>query len=283
MAVDTIVTRGRRTTIGEFRCPLGHPAFRDSGPISDCIVVFPRTSVWIRHEGSKPFVADPTVATIYNRGQRYERFPIAGDGDRCDWFGVDDNLAREIAGTFDAAAGDDERPFRFEWAPSSPQTYVRQRALLRRAERGELDALAADEEVMGIVAEVLSQAYARGPERAASPRGGAKRRRALAAAACAELARAPHLNRSVQEIAAAIGASPFHLCRVFRACMGRTMHDYRAELRVRLAIEMLEDSRTAANLSRVAHDAGFASHSHFIRAARRYAGATPSALRASIA
>src|SRR4051812_23671158 len=60
--IDDVVARGQRTMIGQFRCPLEHPSFRDSGPASDCIVVFPRSSVWIRHEGSKPFVADPTVA-----------------------------------------------------------------------------------------------------------------------------------------------------------------------------------------------------------------------------
>jgi AraC-like DNA-binding protein len=99
----------------------------------------------------------------------------------------------------------------------------------------------------------------------------------------AELSRAPHVNRSVQDIASAVGTSPFHLCRVFRAHTGRTMHEYRAELRVRLALEMLEASGRNTSLSRVAHDAGFSSHSHFVLAANRYGGATPSALRRSLA
>ena len=96
--LDTLHFDAVTTAIGEFRCPVHHPRFRDSGPIERSIVVFPRTSVWIKHEGSDSFVADANVVTIYNRGQRYERASIAPEGDGCDWFAVSDDLAREIAG-----------------------------------------------------------------------------------------------------------------------------------------------------------------------------------------
>src|SRR5690348_15776892 len=83
--LDAAVFETERVAIGAFRCPVSYPNFRDTGPIERCIVVFPRTSVWIQHEGSRPFLADPTIATIYNRSQRYQRFPAGADGDRCDW------------------------------------------------------------------------------------------------------------------------------------------------------------------------------------------------------
>jgi hypothetical protein len=81
------------TAIGEFRCPVGHPAFVDSGPISDAVVVFPRTAVWIQHDGKRPFHSDPNVVTIYNRGQLYTRRPSSSDGDRSDWFALSDDGA----------------------------------------------------------------------------------------------------------------------------------------------------------------------------------------------
>lgn len=245
--------------------------------------MFPRTSVWIRHEGSQPFLADSTVATIYNRGQLYERFPLADDGDRCDWFSVDDDLAREIAGNLDPDAGDSCRPFRFEWTATSPDLYYRQRALLARVRRGALDVLAMEEGVMDIVAEVLALAYRRPVTPIRRTVTGA-RRRELVAATRVELARALHANESVHDIARRLETSPFHLCRVFRECTGQTMHEYRTQLRVRHSLERLEVvGGDVARLSAIACDLGFASHSHYVRAARRHFGATPSAMRGVLA
>jgi len=110
--VNDAVFQTERVAIGVFRCPVSYPGFRNTGPIDRCIVVFPRTSVWIQHEGSRRFLADPTVATIYNRAQEYERFAASPDGDRCEWFAVADDLAREIAATRDEPALNSERPFR---------------------------------------------------------------------------------------------------------------------------------------------------------------------------
>jgi hypothetical protein len=42
--------------------------------------VFPRSGVWIRHDGGRPFVADPTVVTFSNPGQHYRRGPIDAGG-----------------------------------------------------------------------------------------------------------------------------------------------------------------------------------------------------------
>lgn len=276
---DTVVFRSPAAAIGRFRCPVHHPSFRDTGPIHDAVVVFPRTSVWIRHEGRAAFVADPNVVTIYNRGQRYERRPIAPDGDRCDWFAVSEELAREVAGRANPAAADSpERPFAFERAPSTMALYARQRRLMRRIELGAASTLEAEEEVLGIVSSVLALAGGATPAAARSAEAG-RRRRDLAEAARAELVRTAGENRSVGEIARAVEASPFHLCRVFREQTGQTLHGYRVHLRLRFALERLEGPGASASLSAVAHELGFASHAHFVRVCRAQLGAAPSALR----
>ncbi|MEO8334330.1 MAG: AraC family transcriptional regulator [bacterium] len=245
--------------------------------------MFPRTSVWIRHEGSEPFLADATVATIYNRGQLYERFPMAEDGDRCDWFAVDDDLAREIAGNLDPAAGESSRPFQFEWTATSADLYYRQRALVAGVKRGALDVLAVEEGVMDIVAEVLALAYRRRAATSMRRTVTTARRSELVAATRVELARTLHANESVHDIARRLGTSPFHLCRVFRECTGQTMHEYRTQLRVRHSLERLEDGGSdVPSLSAVACDLGFASHSHYVRTARRHFGTTPSAMRRAL-
>ena len=278
--VDASVFDTSNVRIGTFRCPVDYPSFRDTGPIERYLVVFPRTAVWIRHEGRRAFLADPSIATIYNVAQRYERFPESPDGDRCDWFGVSDDLAREIVSDFDQSAASSDRPFRFEWAASPAPLYLRQRALVRRAAAGDVDRLEAEEAVIAIVTSVIGSSYRRA--RRLTRTTTAARHQVLVEAARAELLRSVRSNYSVSDVARAIGSSPYHLCRVFSACTGHTLNHYRTELRLRLALEQLEDPVAGNNLSAIAHDLGFSSHSHFVRVMRRYADVTPSVARLSL-
>ena len=284
--VDTIVYEGSGVRIGRFRCDVGHPNFRDTGPIRQAVVVFPRTSVWIRHEGAREFVADPNVVTIYNRGQRYQRFPIHPAGDRCDWFALSDDLARDVASWQSPATADSaDRPFAYERAPGRAELYARQRALFRRAAAGQLTELEGEEEAIAIVGEVLALAREHASRRRRSRRAdAAQRRRDLAEAARAELARAPFENRSVADLARALATSPFHLCRVFKEETGQTMHAYRVGIRLRRAIDRMSTAagRAPGGLSAIAHETGFASHAHLVQICRRELGMTPTALRARL-
>lgn len=281
--IDRVIARTSRVAVGQFQCPVSHPSFTDSGAISDCLVVFPRTSAWIEHEGRKRFLADATVATIYNRGQRYRRFADSAEGDRCDWFGVSDDIAREIASVVDAPSRDATRPFRVQRAQSSARLYLRQRTLLCELKRGEADEFHLEEETMLIVESVLAAACGREYGEPDASTTTKNRRRELAEAARAVIGLAPERNISVHSLAESLGCSSFHLCRVFRSETGRTLHTFRTELRLRRGLELLEcakrDSRT---LSELAVGLGFASHSHFVVALRRWAGITPSVLRAAL-
>lgn len=277
--IDHVLARSPHATIGAFRCAVQHPQFRDSGPASQYLVVFPRTSVWIRHEGSARFLADPTIATIYNREQRYERFPASAAGDQCDWFGIADDIARDVASAFDPTALDSARPFAVEWTTSSAALYLRQRILHRRARRHAITALELDEAVVAIVAEVLANAYHRAPTPLAYNARALTRRRDLVDAARAELHRTVRQNVSVPDIANAVGTTPFHLCRIFRDATGATLHGYRTTLRMRLALEHLESSDRDGTLSHLALELGYTSHSHLVQATRRQFGRTPTALQ----
>jgi AraC family transcriptional regulator len=76
-----------------------------------------------------------------------------------------------------------------------------------------------------------------------------------------------------------VRVSVFHLCRTFRAVTGQTIHAYRTQLRLRAALERVE---YASDLSAVALDLGFSSHSHFTAAFRRAFGVTPSGVRRAL-
>jgi AraC-like DNA-binding protein len=58
---------------------------------------------------------------------------------------------------------------------------------------------------------------------------------------------------------------------------GTTLAAYRGQLRLRLALERLRDSRS--DLTTIAYDLGYSSHSHFTMAFRQAFGTTPSEFR----
>jgi len=275
--IDHLVFTTPGISVGAFRCPVGHPSFRDSGPTRHHLVVFPRTGVWIRHAGSRAFAADPRVVTIYNAGQEYTREPMHPEGDRCDWFGLGPDLARQVVRTADPGGNaDSARPFRFEYAEADASLYCRQRLLFDRLRAGACEPLEAEEEVLGLVASVLRRAgrTPSGPERLT------RVHRNLADRARAELVRTLTQPLGLGALAARVGASPWHLCRVFRAATGTTLHGFRLDLRLRMALEQLENPRT--DLSRLAFELGFSSHSHLTATMRGRLGRTPSAFRAAL-
>jgi AraC-like DNA-binding protein len=278
--LDTIVFRTPAVRVGAFRCPIGHQLFGDTGPIETHIVVFPRTAVWIRHAGARAFPADPGVVTMYNKGQLYTRAPLSPEGDRSDWFGVAPDIARAIAEQVDPVAADSpEQPYRVPWSVSDADLYLRQRTLFRRMERGQVEALEGEEAVIGLVADVMRRAYGSRP----LPIGARPPNEAhldLGQRARAELARDPTASTDLSTLARSLGASPFHLCRVFRATHGTTLHEYRLDLRLRLALERLDDPST--DLSRLAFELGFSSHSHFTLTFRSRLGHPPSRLRQAL-
>ena len=278
MVIDREVFATPHVSVGAFRCPVHHPSFRYTGPTEHYIAAFPRTGVWIRHAGSRAFVADPGVVTIYNAGQEYTREPMHPEGDRCDWFGLSEEMAHDVARAADPRAPHDStRPFRFQHAHSDSQLYFRQRLLFDRLIAGACDAFEAEEEVLSIVHRVLQLA-------SSEPRAPGKltdAHRDLAEHARAELVRDATTALTLGGLAARLDVSPWHLCRVFRAATGTSLHAFRLDLRLRMALERLENP--AADISRMAHELGFSSHSHFTAAMRGRLGCTPSGFRSAVA
>lgn len=276
--LDTIVFETPLVRAARFRCDAGDSRFHDSGPAGNCAVVFPRTAVWIQYSGSKSFVADPSIATIYNPGQEYSRRVISADGDRCEWFGVSSDIALDIAARLDQRAYDrHERPFRAELAPVDRRLYFTQRALFRLLEKGEVDSLKAEEAIIEIVALVMSNAYGK---RKPIDAGGNDLQIDLVERAKALLLQHLYAKQSLNDLAFELGVSAFHLCRIFRKQTGRTLHEYKTDLRLRTALEPLESR--SADLSRIALELGFSSHSHFTACMRSRFGVTPSAVRDSL-
>ena len=273
---DRIVFESGAVCVGEFRCAADHPLFRNSGPCSHYCFVFPRTAVVIRHANAR-IVADATVATLYNRAQEYEREPLSPRGDRCEWFGVSPELLRDALEPRDPRAADDERrPMRFTHGPVDAALYLAQRQLFRRVKDGRADTLCVEGTVVGLLDAVLASAYG---SRVCASHTAARSRDLVHDTQCLLDRRAAE-PLGLSDIAQAVGASMFHLCRCFRAATGHTLHAYRTELRLRRSLEPLESGER--DLTRLALDCGFSSHSHFTAAFRRAFGYTPSRVRSRL-
>jgi AraC-like DNA-binding protein len=271
--LDLITHRGDGTLIGAFRCPTNHASFRDSGPIQNDIFVFPRSSVRIRHAGGPAFVADQTIATIYNRGQIYDRAAVSEEGDRSDWFSVPRDIATEAVIANGLEPGS-RGPFPFETAPVSDETYLAQRRLFRGVRTG-MPAHEVDEKIYAILDDVVSAAAgwrSKGNHDDGGARELAAEIRSLISASFDEDWRLSRLERH-------FGMSSFRLCRAFRKATGGTIHGYLVGLRLRAALERLE--RPRVDIAGLAFDLGFSSHSHFSLAFSRAFGTTPSAWRSA--
>jgi len=260
--------------VGDFWCAPGHPRFGNTGPTREYCFVFPRTAVWIQHEGSRAFVADSNVVPLYNPGHPYTRRAIARDGDRTDWFGVAPEVLRELLRAHDAPEADAEtRLFSFDYARVPAAAFLRQREVfthVRAAERA--DAFFVEESAIDVLEAVLTDLYG---VRRMRPAG--SRHRDLTESVKAAINRSLSGDGGLGELARSVGASVFHLCRVFRACAGTTIHRYRSQLRLRRSLELLDGD--GDDILAVAVALGYSSHSHFTDAFHTAFGVAPSQFR----
>ena len=212
-------------------------------------------------------VTDPGVVTLYNRGDDYRREALCGRGDECEWFSVAPEILEEAVHGVPGAAGA-ARPFPVLHVFSPDAVFLRQRRVVSALLRGQpLDPLHVDETVLRILDDLVSESL-HGPVPKVTERHVhlVSRARRILAARFAERLR-------LAQLAAACGVSPWFLARIFRRVTGTTVHDYHERLRLRAALEPVSAGQ---DLSAVAHDLGFASHSHFTESFRRAFGVPPS-------
>ncbi len=91
----------------------------------------------------------------------------------------------------------------------------------------------------------------------------------------------PSRGDTLTDIARAASCSAFHLARRFRQQTGQSLHGFRTQLRMTAALDRLRQGEQ--DLSALAADLGYASHSHFTGVFRRNFGRTPGQLRTNLA
>jgi AraC family transcriptional regulator len=265
---ESLLFRGDVVAGGTFRCPSTYPLFRNTGPCSYHTFVFPRTTTHIDFEDGRSFTGSPRGVAFYNQHQLYRRTKIS-EMDSCDWMTVADDVLLELMLEHDPRATP-ERPFNLVETVCDADVFLAQRQMF--------DALAArclddvEEAALLILRRVVARAFGAPRRKPPRDRDAVEHVRALIAAD-------PSRSLSLRTLAAQANVSPFRLCRSFREQTGETMTEYRHSVRLRLALDRLKDRRV--DLTALALDLGYSSHSHFTYAFRTRFGMTPSAYRAT--
>ena len=98
-------------TIGRFRCGPDVPLWdREVRMDNGHNIVFPRTSVRIRHAGHAPVLTTANHVIFYNENQVYSRTLVSPRGDHCDWCGAPPAVVAEVVKAFEPSVV--ERPDR---------------------------------------------------------------------------------------------------------------------------------------------------------------------------
>ena len=267
----------RSVSIADVRC---RPHCRECGgeeATEAHQIVFVRAGVFVRRHGRRELVADANHVLFFNRHQPYRVSHPVGDGDDCTVFTFSPELLCEAAGAFSTRVSE-RNPFGCEQMLSGQDVFLLHQRIRQFLLRGERDTLTVEEATLNLLGGVASgacrecgfQGRSCRPATAEAHRRHTESARLFLAARLAE-------DLTLDDIAQAVHCSPFHLARIFRRGTGLSMHQYRDRLRLRTALERIGEG--ANDLTRLALDLGYSSHSHFADVFRRAFGLSPSSCR----
>jgi AraC family transcriptional regulator len=253
----------------------------EEGTMANNIVLM-RHGAFSKHFGSRAFTADVNQAVFFSKDTTYRVSHPADCGDRGTVFTVTPRVLNDIVRELDPTVDEHpDQPFKFVTGPCSSAIFLRHRSLVQRLEQAEtepLEPLWAEVSSLQLVADVLESAFAKQgvnkkPKRGVTVSEHAER----AEAAKSYLADRLSERITLDDVASAVNVSPFHFARIFQEQTGVPVHRYLMRLRLRAAMDRLSDP--SCDLTELALELGFSSHSHFSDSFKREFGKTPSDVR----
>jgi len=246
-------------------------------------IVLMRHGAFSKHFEKRVVTADVNQATFFTKDSVYRVSHPTDCGDRGTTIVVAPPILTDIIRELDPSVDErPEQPFPFVTGPCSPEIFWRHREFVRRLETAgvsPLEPLWADVTGLQLIADVLEAAFVHS--------GREIKKRLSTVADHAEKVNAAksylsaHLgdNVSLDEVASAVYSSPFNFSRIFQEQTGLPVHRYLTRLRLRASLERVLEKD--ADLTTIALDLGFSSHSHFSDVFKREFGKTPSEYRNS--
>ena len=233
-------------------------------------LVFPYRGVYMRHVGGDQAVADANHVLFFNAGQGYQvSHPIAG-GDASLSLVLSEPVLRELAPRSLLNDGGNIG-FRRQHQRIDPRAQALVALLRHGLDNGSIEPLEAEGLVLTVVCRSL------GPRTSHEP-GATHARRRLADRVKVLLASDLSRRWTLAEIAAEIRGSPVYLTQVFRQTEGIPLYRYQLRLRLARALDLIAQYD---DLSALAAELGFSSHSHFTAAFRQAYGRSPTAFKQS--
>jgi AraC family transcriptional regulator len=268
-------------TVRDYICRHDH---REASPEEESdsnSITLMRHGAFARHFGKQKVTSDVNQASFFAKGSVYRVSHPTGCGDRGTSMVVAEPILTDIIRELDPSV--DERtddPFTFSSGPVDTSLFLRHRDYVRRLESPDpLEPLWADVTGLQLIADVLVAAYEHAGTKPTRRRATSKDHAERTEAAKAYIAKHLGENISLADIAAVANASPFNFARLFQQQTGMPVHRYLTRLRLRTSLERIVEP--GADLTSVALDLGFSSHSHFTDVFRREFGKTPSEVRES--
>lgn len=232
--------------------------------------------VWIQREGAhsirigdRHVIADPSTAIFHNVREEFRTRAAIRQRQKSTVVLLSADLVRELLGQ--------REKFPSPAAPLSAAASLAHFRLLRHLGSREVSPLEIEETTLNLLRLLME---ARGEDSSGRNSTGAGRRR-RAQQEMVDAVRHLISQRFGQkllldEIGRAVGSSPFHLSRIFTREVGVPIHRFLTQIRLRAALDRMADS--GGDLSRIALEVGFSSHSHFTTAFRREYGLPPGKL-----
>jgi AraC-like DNA-binding protein len=271
--------RGSTVTITDVRC---RPAGGACGP-EECAttttLAFPRAGVFVKHLHRQAVVANCNHVLFFNAGESYRvSHPVPG-GDDCTCLAFDPTVLADAVHRFDPAVLDRPgSPLGVTHEPAEPGLGFLLHRLRQWLPAAAAEGLALEEAALALLEAAVTGAYrVRGQRPVRGKQTGAGPQRERVEAAKALLAGRFRERLSLAEVARGVHYSPYHLARLFRREVGMPIHRYLTRLRLGAALESLADG--ADDLTALALDLGYSSHSHFSDAFRQAFGVPPSGYR----
>ena len=234
-------------------------------------LVFPYRGAYVRHLGRQDVVAEANQVAFFNRDQDYAISHPIGGGDACLSVSIDDELLTELSPAEQLEDGG-LAVFRRPTRGLAPRTQALAARLRHGLTRGMFEPLQAETLTLALVGQALG-------ERAAQARAASHGRRKLADRAKLVLASDPARRWTLAQIAGDVGVSPVYLTQVFAQAEGMPLYRYQLRLRLARALDLLA---SYDDLTALALDLGFSSHSHFTAAFRQLYGHGPADFRRSV-
>ncbi len=246
---------------------------------TSAVIEFMRSGSYARSECGCDQLVDPNHVAFFNPSQSFRVRHPCGDMNAATSIRVSPHLLSAILKDIDPeAATNADQPFRKAIAPTTARCHLLQTRLVELLSRNDFeDSIAAEELVLDVVREAVLSNYSQSrqlPRRRNQDANGIDR---------VEAVRRHLLNHwrdrvTLTELAEVAGCSTWHLATTFRAHVGQPVFQYLKRLRLRNSLDRLrEDGHT--DLTCLALECGFSSHSHFTAAFRQEFGVTPSRMR----